>query len=347
MHVGLSTLAPDDFVVCTSSACSGRAERLRPILALGARRSYSPSRGLPQVRFLCVKKAVRVGVVLVAVTLDHGLRGESLHAQDVRKLADVATSPDGIRIAYEARGAGTAGAPALVFVHGWSCDRTFWNAQLEPFSREFKTVAIDLAGHGESGLGRKEWTMAAFGGDVAAVVRKLGLPRVILIGHSMGGDVIAEAARQLPGRVAGLIWVDAYKQLGAGRSPDQVEAFVAKFRANFRDTTRAFVRGMFVPTSDRALVERVATKMSSAPPDVALAALTSAFSYGREMPISLQALKLPVIAINPDNGPTDMTSMRRYGVEVLFMPGVGHFAMMEDPERFNGLLRAAIGKLVR
>src|SRR5262245_20454415 len=115
------------------------------------------------------------------------------------------TSPDSIQIAYEVHGNGT---PALIFVHGWSCDRSYWQGQLEPFSRNFKVVAIDLAGHGESGLSRKSWTIEAFGADVAAVVKKLNLQRVVLIGHSMGSNVIAEAARQLPGRVAGLVLVD-------------------------------------------------------------------------------------------------------------------------------------------
>src|SRR5207249_632714 len=118
------------------------------------------------------------------------------------------SAPDGIRIVYEVQGEGRPGTPALVFIHGWSCDRSYWKGQLEPFSQRFKVVAIDLAGHGESGLGRDAWTIAAFGGDVAAVVQKLGLERVILIGHSMGGHVTAEAARRLPGRVAGLVWVD-------------------------------------------------------------------------------------------------------------------------------------------
>ena len=73
--------------------------------------------------------------------------------------------------------------------------------------------------------------MGAFGGDVAAVVERLGLQRIILIGHSMGGDVIVEAARRLPGRVAALVWVDAYKRLGTFRTPEQVQAMVAPFRA--------------------------------------------------------------------------------------------------------------------
>ena len=97
------------------------------------------------------------------------------------------TSPDSIQIAYEVHGAGD---PALIFVHGWSCDRSYWKGQLETFSKNFKVVAIDLAGHGESGLGRQAWTIEAFGADVEAVVEKLGLKRVILIGHSMRGDVI-------------------------------------------------------------------------------------------------------------------------------------------------------------
>jgi pimeloyl-ACP methyl ester carboxylesterase len=239
------------------------------------------------------------------------------------------------------------GSPTLVFVHGWSCNRGYWAGQLEPLSTQYKVVAIDLGGHGESGRGRKAWTIESFGGDVAAVVKKLELERVVLIGHSMGGDVIPEAARRLPGRVAGLVWVDTYKELGAGRTPEEVEAFVAKFRANFVDTTRVFVRGLFLPTSDRSLVERVATDMSAAPPAVALGALQSAFSYSRQMPRTLQALHLPVIAINPDNAPTDVASLERGGVKVMIMPGVGHFAMMEAPERFNRLLRSAIDTLVR
>ena len=255
-----------------------------------------------------------------------------------------ARSTDGVRIAYEVRGKGSL---ALIFVHGWSCNRSFWAGQMEPFSRQFKVVAVDLAGHGDSGRHREKWTIQSYGDDVAAVVKKLDLKRVILIGHSMGGDVIPEAALRLPGRVLGLIWLDTYKKLGAGRTPEEVQAFVAKLRPNFSEATRDLVRSMFVSTSDPALVERVALVMSSAPPSIALPSLDSAFSYSREMPRTLERLHLPVIAINPENAPTDVASLEHYGVQVIFMSGVGHFLMMEDPERFNGFLSTAIGRLNR
>jgi pimeloyl-ACP methyl ester carboxylesterase len=268
-------------------------------------------------------------------------------AQNAPHHTRFATAADGVRIAFESHGRGARGAPVLVFVHGWSCDRSYWNNQLASFSRDYRVVAVDLAGHGESGVHRKDWSIASFGGDVAAVVAKLGLTRVILIGHSMGGDVVAEAARQMPGRVAGLVWVDVYKQLGAGRSPESVQAFADKIRPHFADSTRAFVRTMFVPTSNPALVERIANDMASAPPTIAIPSLIAAQSYSRQMVRTLDALKLPGVAIDPDNSPTDVRSLERHGFQVIIVPGVGHFLFLENPQRFDAALRTAIAMLPR
>jgi pimeloyl-ACP methyl ester carboxylesterase len=253
-------------------------------------------------------------------------------------------APDGVRIAYTVTG---EGAPSLVFVHGWSCDRRYWDWQLRGFAKYHRVVGVDLAGHGDSGANRARWTIEAFGGDVAAVIDALGLERPVLIGHSMGGDVIAETARRLKRPVAGLIWVDTYKRLGAARTPDEIATIVRPFRDNFAATTRAFVRGMFLPGTDAGLVDLVAGDMASAPPEVAIGALESALAYAREMPVALEALKLPVIAINPETPATDLASMSAHGVEVMLMSDVGHFPMMESPERFNRILRTAIERLAR
>ena len=208
-------------------------------------------------------------------------------------------------------------------------------------------MAVDFAGHGESGLGRKSWTIESFGADVAAVVKKLNLQRVILIGHSMGSNVIAEAARQLPGRVAGLVMVDQYNDLGEGWKPEAVQALAAQFRTNFVDSVSAFVRSMFLPNSDRLLVDKVAADMSSAPPAIALDALVYTLNYSRQMPRTLDELKLRVVALNAGSKPTDVASMERHGVQVMTMPGVSHFLMMENPDGFNLLLKSAINKLVQ
>lgn len=253
----------------------------------------------------------------------------------------IATSADGVPISYETLGVGN---PALVFVHGWSCDRSYWKAQLEHFGQRHQVVGLDLAGHGESGGERRDWTMSAFGEDVRAVIEALRLNDIVLIGHSMGGDVIVEAARRMTKRLRGLVWVDVYYSLGKSLTESQVNEFLAPFHDNFVKTTNDFVRKMFVASSDKALVDWIAKDMSAAPPTMALKVMRQAITFDLEIPACLKALKAPIVAINSDRRPTDVEGLQRYGVKVLIMPSVGHFMMMESPVDFNRLLAETIAK---
>jgi pimeloyl-ACP methyl ester carboxylesterase len=251
--------------------------------------------------------------------------------------ADV-VSADGLPVRYEVRG---DGAPALVFVHGWSCDRRYWDGQIDHFADRHRVVAVDLAGHGESGVGRPVWTMPSFGEDVVAVVEQLGLRDLVMVGHSMGGDVIAEAAVRLPGRVRGLVWVDVYRSLGRFASAEDVAAFMAPFRTDFVPTTRAFVRRMFGPGCAPDLVEWVANDMAAAPPAVALDAMKHALSNEGDVIAAIRKAAVPVVAINSDSKPIDAASLERHGVTAVSMSG-GHFLMLEDPDSFNRLLADTI-----
>jgi pimeloyl-ACP methyl ester carboxylesterase len=250
-----------------------------------------------------------------------------------------AVSPDGIPIRYAAEG---TGSPAIVFVHGWSCDRSYWRGQVGPFAAGQRVVAVDLAGHGESGADRRSWTMPAFGADVATVVDDAGLDDVVLVGHSMGGDVILEAALRLEGRVRGLVWVDTYRSLGEPSTPEGIEAFIAPFRRDFVGEVLQLVRGFFPPTADGELVEWVAADMAAAPPEIALDALRH--SIGNEGPAidALARLDAPRAAINPDYRPSDVASLARYGFRTVILDGVGHFSMLEDPVQFNRALEDVV-----
>ena len=61
---------------------------------------------------------------------------------------------DGTEISYFIEG---KGEPVLVFIHGWSCEKTYWEYQINEFSGDYTVVALDLAGHGESGVTRKNY----------------------------------------------------------------------------------------------------------------------------------------------------------------------------------------------
>lgn len=127
----------------------------------------------------------------------------------------------------------------------------------------------------------------------------------------------------------------------------QVRERVASFRTDFASATHAFAQGLFLPSADPSLVERVAKDISSAPRQIALCALEATWNYAREVPAVLSRLKLPVVAINSQAWQTDIESMRRHGVDVISMPDVGHFPMMERPQEFNAHLKKIVRRFTR
>ena len=252
-------------------------------------------------------------------------------------------APDGVEIRYEAAG---NGEPAIVFVHGWSCDRSYWSGQAAHFAKSRRIVAIDLAGHGESGLGRQRYSIEAFGADVKAVVDALGLRRVVLVGHSMGGPVTLEAARLMPERVVALVPIDTLGRVGAQIPAEERRAFLDPMRADFPTATRKFVLDfMFTPKSDPALAERIAQDIAAAPREVALSALENLFDYDEAK--ALAAIKVPLRLINADRWPTDLAAARKHkpDVQLAVTPALGHFPMLEDPAEFNRLLERALKEL--
>jgi pimeloyl-ACP methyl ester carboxylesterase len=257
-----------------------------------------------------------------------------------------ALSGDGVPIRYAVRG---AGGPALVFVHGWSCDRTYWDAQMRHFAPRHRVVAIDLPGHGQSGAGREEWTIEAFGEDVATVVGQLGLEEVVLIGHSVGGFVVLEAARRIPDRLVGVVGVESWFDPDQRVSAEQVQMILEPMRANFAEMTETIVRTMmFAPGADSALVDRVAGDMSAAPPEIALAVSENAYLWWNEQGgAALRGVEAPLAAINAERSPTNLEALRRYApsIEVRTMEGVGHFLMMDDPETFNQSMDELLSQL--
>jgi len=258
----------------------------------------------------------------------------------------IVTSADGVHIEYHVYGSGD---PAIVLVHGWSCDSNYWKEQIEALKTSYTTVTVDLAGHGASGRNRTDWSMGNFGEDVAAVARQLQNGRVVLVGHSMGAPVVLEAARRIGDRVIGIIAVDSLKTIGQPPMPEaQIEKVLEPFRADFIGHTREFVTGSFFqPDADPAFVQKVAYDMSLSPPEVAVPAMQSLLRM--DFAQVLPEIRVPVVAINASNGmPADIPRIRKSlpRFRAVTLDNTGHFLMMEAPDRFNSVLLAEIESIV-
>ncbi len=257
--------------------------------------------------------------------------------------AKKANSFDGVPIAYDVAG---KGSPALVFIHCWSCDMGFWKDQVPYFSQKYTVVTLDLAGHGQSGTARKDYTIQSFAEDVAAVVREAGLKKAILVGHSMGGPVALEAAKLMPDRVIGVIGIDTYQNLEQKRAPIQMTAFLASLKKDFKGTVTPFVSSMFPKTADTTLVKSVAAKMASGNPEVGYSAMTNMMTY--EAGPTASALKVPIRAVNSDLFPTNVEADQKIApsFKVTIIPGTGHFLFLENPQKFNEALDQTIQGIV-
>ena len=112
---------------------------------------------------------------------------------------------NGISLAYDDRG---AGEPIIVFVHGWTCDRSFFAPQAEYFARRHRVVSVDLRGHGESDKPHEPYPIRAYADDIAYLIDQLGLGKVVAVGHSMGGLAVLQLAASYPHSVAAIVMVE-------------------------------------------------------------------------------------------------------------------------------------------
>ncbi|CAA9572552.1 MAG: hypothetical protein AVDCRST_MAG59-3698 [uncultured Thermomicrobiales bacterium] len=110
----------------------------------------------------------------------------------------------GAGIAYRVLGDG----PPVVLVHGLAGSGRWWERNVGPLAERFRVFVVDLPGFGGNRVGAP-FALVETPALLAAWLDRLGLGRVALVGHSMGGRVAAELAAEAPERVARLVLVDA------------------------------------------------------------------------------------------------------------------------------------------
>ena len=241
------------------------------------------------------------------------------------------------------------GDTTLLFVHGWSINKTYWSSQVAYFKNHYRVITIDLPGFGKSGKNRDTWNTDAFGKDITAVITQLKLKNVILIGHSMAGDIIVQAANNTPKEVIGLIGVDNFKSVGVGKKPskqdsDAYRKAIDSLRHDFKKIAfEYFNQDLFYKTTTPAIKKRILNDVAQADPNIASACMEQDnFDETKEL---LKAKK-KLCLINSDVKPTNSTGLKRNNIpfQIWYIHATGHFPMIEKPKEFNLLLSQAIRK---
>lgn len=249
---------------------------------------------------------------------------------------------DGLRVHYESYGAGSS---ALVFIHGWTCDLTFWRGQEGLYNQpNRRALLIDLPGHGASDKPHRAYPLEFFGRAVDAVMRDAQVERAVLIGHSLGGPIAYAFLREFPEKAAALVLVDAFVSRHMAGPADRAAAaaYFAKIAHGLQGAAgeRNFaerVESCFSKQTSSAQRAEIRAKMAATPKYVRIAALSSISSL--PPPPDDETFDLPAIAIQA----AEPGTQARFELMRSIFPrmqldsweGAGHFLMLEDPRRFN------------
>jgi pimeloyl-ACP methyl ester carboxylesterase len=247
----------------------------------------------------------------------------------------MAASVDGLAIHSTVKGDG----PTIIFVHGWTCDESSWESQVDAFAQDYRVVTLDLPGHGQSDVPEKaeDFSVDLFAAAVEAVRAELGAEKVVLVGHSMGAGVIRKYALNYPEHVAGLVAVDRPLDVRAWMLPERRRAGPMT-----RERRAAAIEAMFVDGTSRPLREHIRNMMMAAP-DVTAQGGQNAMAAPENQ--SDKLITAPALTVWADPPMSDfgfdahdmVTDLEEVGI-----PGTGHFLMMEQPEKFNAILREFI-----
>lgn len=263
------------------------------------------------------------------------------------------------QIFYEVTG---QGQPAVVLIHGGGCAHSDWDCLVDALSPDLTVLTLDLRGHGCSTGSLESCTVERWAADVNALIETLGIGPAVMIGHSLGSRIAAEAIAQRPAHAAGLILLDGSRSVG-GFAANEPPAVTAPATLGDQSLT-AIIDATIGPYADATIRRQVMATMSAASLDLlqqTVAAYTAWDMERADTAFAALPAGLPILAIQStyhdrftprrslrmgEETTPYLDFLRRAlpQLEVSILPETGHFAMMEKSARVAGLIRAFVAR---
>jgi pimeloyl-ACP methyl ester carboxylesterase len=266
----------------------------------------------------------------------------------------------GYRRAYRMMGSG----PALLLIHGIGDNSTSWRPLMPELAERFTVIAPDLLGHGNSDKPRGDYSVGGFANGMRDLLSVLGIQRVTVVGHSLGGGVAAQFAYQYPERCERLVLV-ATGGIGRGVTPflrlataPMAELAMPVLRMPLaRVYTRIGLELLRLSGHDLGLDSRELNRVFDALPDVearmAFSRTIRAAVDWRGQAITMldRSYLTDAMPVQLIWGDRDAVIPVRHahlahesmpGSRLEVFAGAGHFVHLSDPERFLRVLLAFI-----
>lgn len=232
----------------------------------------------------------------------------------------------------------------LILIHGFPFDKWMWRNQISAFKDQYRTLAYDVRGHGNSDPGEEKYTISLFAKDLFLFMDALQIDRAVIGGLSMGGYIALNAVLQQPERIAALVLCDSQ----CGPDTDQVR----KGRMDTIDSVRQKGLDDYASNSIKKLFSK--TSLTSKTEEVAFIKQTilgtrveticdtlMALAERKETCSGLPSIRVPVLImvgeddqVTPPEGAQKMHQLIP-NAQLHLINEAGHVSNLENEESFN------------
>ena len=233
---------------------------------------------------------------------------------------------------WEGKDTPQAGRETILFVHGAGGGQLTWSFQKAFFERHAHPMIIDLPGHGESG-GNGEEDIGQYAEHIYSFTKTLNLPKIFIVGHSMGGAIAQTLALRHPEVLKGVVLVATGARLRV------LPALLEGIQTNFRETVLMMTRYAFSRKAPQDLIERTIDQLMKVRPEILHGDFLACNRF--DLMKEVEKIQLPALIVCGDEDEMTPVKYSQYlhdrikGSRLEVLPDAGHMVMMESAETFN------------
>lgn len=247
-----------------------------------------------------------------------------------------------IQISYSNEGISTD--IPIIFIHGFPFNKLMWENQLLELKHDYRCIAYDVRGHGDSEAGKIDFSFALFAEDLIAFMDALQIERAVIIGLSMGGYIAMNAIQKCSHRFAGMVLCDTQCAADTIEGKEKRKKTIGFIERNGLEVyAEESLKNLFAPASfetNQQAVSFIHDTILNTPARTICRTL-QALADRNETCTSLPQINFPVlILVGAEDKITSPDTARKMqglisGSELVIVPQAGHLSNLENPTCFN------------
>ncbi|OGS70608.1 MAG: hypothetical protein A3F91_08985 [Flavobacteria bacterium RIFCSPLOWO2_12_FULL_35_11] len=249
---------------------------------------------------------------------------------------------------------GPDGAPIIIFIHGFPLNKSMWDKQVKALKDNYRVIAYDIRGHGNSEVGAIDFSIDLFVNDLLSFMDALKIEKTMLCGLSMGGYIALNAIENHPGRFKALVLSDTNCRADTPEAKEKRMNTIISIKENGLDKfANDLIINLFSAESFKKNSEEipVVREMIVKTTTQSLFKSLHALAERKETCSKLAEIKMPVLILVGKEDkitPPEVASAMQEKIEgsqLSIIEHAGHLSNMENEGEFNSQLMKFIGNL--